>query len=131
MSDILQSQFFRQLGLLACASARKTVGDAGKQTSEARSLQCDGCDAESGQLLGESDANVIFPRTVLNIISAVIDQPRHQKSRQSRVAAMMAFRRALSHVHDESFWDLASVKLGQWCLQALQSSIRELRIAAG
>ena len=44
---------------------------------------------------------------------------------------MMALRRVLSHTSDEPYLNLVTSAFGHWCLQALQSSVRELRIAAG
>lgn len=44
---------------------------------------------------------------------------------------MVALRRIILHARDPEVLDLEKSALGQWCLQALQSSIRELRIAAG
>lgn len=44
---------------------------------------------------------------------------------------MIALRRLIQHCTDEGTLDLEQSALGQWCLQALQSSLRELRIAAG
>lgn len=44
---------------------------------------------------------------------------------------MVALRRVILHARDAEVLDLEKSVLGQWCLQALQSSLRELRIAAG
>ena len=53
------------------------------------------------------------------------------KFRRPRVAAMLALKRLLSHTAKEEHLDLTTSAFSQWCLQALHSSIRELRIAAG
>ena len=68
---------------------------------------------------------------LLTTLSNLIRLPKIQKSRQPRIAAMMALGRMLSHTSDEQYLNLATSAFGQWCLQALQSSLRELRIAAG
>ncbi|KAH8660790.1 protein kinase-like protein rad3 [Tricladium varicosporioides] len=52
-------------------------------------------------------------------------------SRRTRVMAMFALRRLTVHFHDEEFIDLEKSAMGQWCLQSLNSSVRELRVAAG
>ncbi|CAG8977250.1 hypothetical protein HYALB_00009347 [Hymenoscyphus albidus] len=52
-------------------------------------------------------------------------------SRRPRVMAMFALRRFTVHFEDLEFFDLEKSPLGQWCLQSLRSSIRELRITAG
>lgn len=43
---------------------------------------------------------------------------------------MIVLRRVILHSRDLNVVDLEKSVLGQWCLQALQSSLRELRIAA-
>ncbi|TVY28597.1 Protein kinase [Lachnellula hyalina] len=52
-------------------------------------------------------------------------------SRRPRVLAMIALRRFTVHFTSPSFVDFEQSILGQWCLQSLKSSIRELRVAAG
>ncbi|KAK2593293.1 serine/threonine-protein kinase M1 [Conoideocrella luteorostrata] len=66
-------------------------------------------------------------RTFSNLISI----PSFIESRQPRVAAMIALRRLVVHCEDPGYLNLETSGPGQWCLQALNSSIRELRIAAG
>ena len=44
---------------------------------------------------------------------------------------MLALRRIAHHSSDQRFLDLRLPGPGQWCLQSLSSSLRELRIAAG
>lgn len=44
---------------------------------------------------------------------------------------MLALKRLLSHTVVEEHLDMTTSTFGQWCLQALRSSIRDLRIAAG
>ena len=43
---------------------------------------------------------------------------------------MIALRRLAKHSHDPRFLDFEASVTGQWCLDSLKSSIRELRIAA-
>ena len=65
--------------------------------------------------------------TIVNLIKL----PKPQKLRRPRVAAMLALKRLLSHIVKGEHLDLTASASGQWCLQALNSSLRELRIAAG
>lgn len=44
---------------------------------------------------------------------------------------MLSLRRLVVHCEDPTFLNLENSGPGQWCLQALNSSLRELRIAAG
>lgn len=65
------------------------------------------------------------------IFAEMIRQPSFLESRKPRVAAMLALRRIILHCEDPTLLNLETSALGQWCLQSLNSSIRELRIAAG
>lgn len=65
------------------------------------------------------------------ILTTLVKSPAFQESRRSRVLAMVAAKAFAVHFRDEKFFDLETSAVGQWCLQSLQSSIRELRIAAG
>ncbi|KAG7291844.1 hypothetical protein NEMBOFW57_001865 [Staphylotrichum longicolle] len=65
------------------------------------------------------------------IFSSIIKLPKFLESRRPRVLAMVALRRIARHSTYREFWDLEIPGPGQWCLQSLHSSIRELRIAAG
>jgi serine/threonine-protein kinase ATR len=66
----------------------------------------------------------------LSIFSKIIKLPEFVESRRPRVTAMIALRRIARHSTGGDFWDLENPGPGQWCLQSLQSSIRELRVAA-
>jgi serine/threonine-protein kinase ATR len=62
----------------------------------------------------------------------IIKLPAFLTSRRPRVVAMISLRRILRHSTDTDLWDLQRAGgLGRWCTQSLQSSIRELRLAAG
>lgn len=65
------------------------------------------------------------------MFSKIIKLPSFLESRRTRVTAMIALRRIARHSTAGEFWDLEKSGPGQWCLQSLHSSIRELRIAAG
>ena len=65
------------------------------------------------------------------IFSKLIQTNPFMESRRPRVAAMLALRRLVRHCEDSSFMNLETSGPGQWCLQSLNSSVRELRIAAG
>ena len=54
-----------------------------------------------------------------------------QESRRPRVFAMMGLKRIAKHSPDPEFLDFEKPLPGQWCLDSLRSSLRELRIAAG
>lgn len=65
------------------------------------------------------------------MFARLISLDSFRESRRPRVVAMIALRRVVLHSQNLEVLDLEKSVLGQWCLQALQSSLRELRIAAG
>lgn len=67
----------------------------------------------------------------ISVFDNIIKRPSFLESRRLRVSAMIALRRLAKHSTNTELWDLEKSGPGQWCLQSLQSSIRELRIAAG
>lgn len=64
-------------------------------------------------------------------LAKLIKLPSFLESRKARVVAMLALKRFAVHCSNPEFINLEISPLGQWCLQSLQSSVRELRIAAG
>ena len=66
------------------------------------------------------------------MITTIIEVlPQLQRLAHSRVAAMRAVQRLLAHTNNPDHLDMRSSVLGQWCLQAICSSLRDLRISAG
>lgn len=136
LSDDEQCMLFSNLGHLACQSiiTPNTVASNTSflSASSSCSVKCVVCDSYTKDKTGLAlHADTTELGELLTTFSNLITLPKHQKSRQPRVAAMVAVSRVLSHVSDEQYLDLATSTFGQWCLQALQSSLRELRIAAG
>jgi serine/threonine-protein kinase ATR len=70
-------------------------------------------------------------REAQKIFAKLIRLPCFVGSKRPRVIAMMALRRLVFHTNDAEFFDLETSGPGQWCIQSLQSSLRELRIAGG
>ncbi|GJC97112.1 pephosphatidylinositol 3 [Colletotrichum higginsianum] len=71
----------------------------------------------------KSDAQSVFTK--------LIHLDSFKESRRPRVVAMIAMRRIINHADITQLIDLETSALGQWCLQSLHSSVRELRIASG
>ena len=65
------------------------------------------------------------------IMGDLLHFPQAMKRRRTRVAAMLALKRMLSHCENVTHLDLVTSEFGQWCLQALRSSMRDMRVAAG
>lgn len=127
---------YNDLGYSACqlADMLATSSNDYRLSTAWRSYRpkCELCDSNgrvNGRLLPQADSVEI--RELLMTISEMIKSPKSQRSKQPRIAAMIAIGRVLSHTNNEPCLDLATSTLGHWCLQALQSSLRELRIAAG
>jgi serine/threonine-protein kinase ATR len=68
---------------------------------------------------------------LLQIVSQLVDSPELQKSKHLRVISMGTVQACLERTTESSLLDLGNSRLGQYCLRSLQSSLRELRLAAG
>ena len=112
-----------QLGLVACSECTgATLEDEASQ-----SFVCGNCDMEltSGReesLTGDTEEELIRTLTVI--------VPMTQRSAKVRAAAILAMGRLLAHSNDTDNLKLASSSLGEWCLQSLRSSVRDIRMAA-
>lgn len=66
-----------------------------------------------------------------DLLGSLIRWPGFQRSKRLRVLSMLSLRHIINHCGNTALVDLkADGSLGQWCLRSLQSSSRELRIAA-
>ena len=102
------------------------AGDTDPQTSD-----CSPCDARlifraSQPLLHDSVSKQIFA-----IFSELFQLLQMPKRKGPRLVAMTALKHLLLHAPSGEHHDLTKSIYGQWCLQALRASARELRIAAG
>lgn len=95
------------------------------------SFQCSFCSEAKPDAAPSGDRHEDAKALGITLFSKLIKLPSFLESRRPRVFAMVALRRLARHSTDGEFWDLERSGPGQWCLQSLQSSIRELRIAAG
>lgn len=109
------------------------VDDPNKGTNDKTSLldkmKCSICDSRENSAAlvsshnAKSEARQIFTRLIRSTLFL--------ESRRPRVAAIIALRRLVRHCEDSAFLDLETSGPGQWCFQSLNSSVRELRVAAG
>lgn len=119
------------LGWIPCAaSGSMTV--TRNHDGTIRDSKCSGCEGtqslESG--LDVERCNAISNEIIITF-SQLVKSPAFLDSRRPRVLAMISLKRFTTHFTNHDFMDLELSTLGQWCLQSLRSSIRELRIAAG
>lgn len=122
---------YAAIGQVACASAQALSGIATGDHGRPVHNKCYICDTDMGANSVSAPWEGSESEEVFSTIVSLIKLPKTQKFRRPRVAAMLALRRLLSHTAKEEHLDLTASAFGQWCLQALQSSVRELRIAAG
>jgi len=131
MSEEDQCSAFAALGLLACASARSLSRPASVRTKGSMSPRCSLCDVVQHDKISKAIWEEDQSEEVFSVVSKLLKMPQLQRSNRPRIAAMAALRRLLSHTASVSHLNLAKSTYGQWCMQALHSSIRDLRIAAG
>ncbi|KAI9757305.1 MAG: hypothetical protein M4579_003516 [Chaenotheca gracillima] len=129
LSTVKQCEFLKCLGDIACAGAN-TLGssDISDTIGHDRCSVCffDGVFPYERKLWqGEQKEEVV------STIKLLLDIPVFRSSTSPRMWAMMTIRKVLLHSDDPEYVNLATSPLGQWCLQSLCSSVRELRIAAG
>ncbi len=130
LSENDQCLFYSIAGQLACAGAR-TLSPSSKSSGQILRKQCSVCDTQSRIVCKRPRWEVADSEALLSMMANVLQLPQMQKRRRTRVAAMLALKQILSHCGNVDHLDLATSVFGQWCLQALRSSLRDLRIAAG
>ena len=130
LSEEEQCALYSSIGLVACASAQTLSLGSNSEDRAIKQMRCKVCDND---LQGPATAVWEGPESdeAFTTIANLVKLPRTQKYRRPRVAAMLALKRLLSHTSNADHLSLSSSRFGQWCLQALHSSVRELRIAAG
>ena len=131
LSDDDQCSVYAVFGQMACAGARGLSSPLAGNDKMHSLWQCSVCDVPQARRLSKetwegSDSEELF------LVAAKLVKMQHlQRATGPRVAAMAAIKRLLSHTKDVTYLDLNTSAFGQWCLRALRSSMRELRIAAG
>jgi serine/threonine-protein kinase ATR len=85
---------------------------------------CEACDSE----VSTRGVPVNEAAEMIKTLSALV--PLLRRDSKSRIAALNALRRAVLHTDLTEHLDLAHSTGGEWCLQCLRSSSRDLRIAA-
>ena len=130
LSEEEQCALYSSIGLVACASAHTLSLEPSSEIRGIKQMHCKFCDSDS------KDSVIAVwegpeSEEAFTTIAKLVKLPRTQKYRRPRVAAMLALKRLLSHTSSTDYLSLSNSQFGQWCLQALHSSVRELRIAAG
>ncbi|CAM1502082.1 Fc.00g040660.m01.CDS01 [Cosmosporella sp. VM-42] len=114
-----------------CCLTDNMTAAPGTSPPRARDFNCLICDIDSTTLDSVPSAAISSKSEAQLILAKLIRSAPLLTSRRPRVAAMIALRRLVLHSNDPDTLNLETSVLGQWCLQSLNSSVRELRIAAG
>lgn len=130
LSEADRRTAFEYLGMIPCAangSLTVTRDNEGKIVSW-QCFVCDGTPSPSSIKLDEAKCQSACVDAVATFVK-VKESPAF--TGRSRVLAMVTLRRFTTHFYNSDFVNLMTSSLGQWCVQSLNSSSRELRIAAG
>ncbi|KAI1475228.1 hypothetical protein F4774DRAFT_301721 [Daldinia eschscholtzii] len=118
------------LGYICCA-ADDTLSIHDKGGDRFLRLDCRRCQASQSLHEKYFYPDLAIKQAVQGIFASLVQLPSFLASRKPRVTAMTAVRRIAKHCTDSDFLDVEVSATAQWCLKSLQSSVRELRIAAG
>ncbi|KAL9586349.1 MAG: hypothetical protein Q9212_000967 [Teloschistes hypoglaucus] len=119
------------LGYMACAQAKTLQRPNKIRRQRSKELYCSKCDGQWSHDPATTFTSEHGNDRLTALVADLTKLPQMHKSGKPRVAAMLAARRALGHCTEKDHLDLTTSVLGQSCLQALRSSSRDLRIAAG
>ncbi|KAI8627883.1 phosphatidylinositol 3 [Xylariaceae sp. FL1651] len=94
-------------------------------------FDCPHCRTSQGSLDASTCIDVAAKNAAMAIFVSLLQIASFAESRKPRVTAMVSLRCIARHCNASDFLDLETSIAAQWCLKSLQSSVRELRIAAG
>ncbi|KAI4194332.1 MAG: hypothetical protein LQ350_007823 [Teloschistes chrysophthalmus] len=119
------------LGYMACAQAKTLQRPNKIRRQRSKELYCSKCDGQWSHDTAATFTSEHGNDQLTALVADLTKLPQMHKTGKPRIAAMLAARRALGHCTEKDHLDLTTSVLGQSCLQALRSSSRDLRIAAG
>ncbi|KAL8715001.1 MAG: hypothetical protein Q9220_000958 [cf. Caloplaca sp. 1 TL-2023] len=126
-----QCNLFSLLGQMACCKAGSLQLTSVPRKGRSTRLSCVTCDEQLSWKSGGNKEPKTADDSMVKVLAHLIKHPQLHKSRKARVAALLALPRILCHFQETHQLDLTASILGQYCLQALRSSSRDVRIAAG
>lgn len=126
-NDAVRCSVIEMLACIPCAADDSLILESVGQ----RGLQCSFCSKADGRVPRSPCTDPTSASVAGSIFAKVICLTEFRESRRPRVVAMIALRRIILHSKSPEMLDLEKSAIGQWCLSTLQSSLRELRIAAG
>lgn len=118
------------LSQISCVAdgGNETINDTKAAVTE---IACSICEHNAPPVRSNLHGAIVHKSRIEALFTKLIRLPALAESRRPRVAAMLAIRRVILHCEDTELLNLETSGIGQWCLQSLNSSLRELRIAAG
>lgn len=127
LSDDGKCEFLCSLGRISCAMA----GTLSKRSSGGSKdmLLCHVCDSEGSSAGTDFNGQVNGLGSLWKTFALIL--PELTRVSSVRITAMASLRRTLMHAPSSGQMQLASSDFGEFCLQSLRSSIRELRIVTG
>ncbi|KAI2611792.1 phosphatidyl inositol 3-kinase [Hypoxylon sp. NC1633] len=133
IEQLTESELCRTVDLLGyvCCAADNTLLIHSNKTGKILRFACRRCQALQSSHEASSSLDIPAKQAVRGIFASLVQLPSFLESRNPRVTAMAALRRLAKHGSDPDFLDIERSVTAQWCLKSLQSSVRELRIAAG
>lgn len=117
------------LSRIPCAIAGSLQKRFARCPSETGMLLCEVCDSEDRGNDVSSDVLCSNFDSLREVLVSIL--PQLSRASGPRIAAMIALRRLLMHDSGSSRMQLASSVFGEFCLNSLRSSIRELRVVTG
>lgn len=131
--ELSESELCRIIDLLGyvCCAADDTLLIHEKKGDKFLRLDCCHCQAPQSSCEKSFYLDLATKQAVQGIFASLVQLPSFLESQKPRVTAMTAMRRIAKHCTDLDFLDIEISVTAQWCLKSLQSSVRELRIAAG
>lgn len=116
-----------------CCAADNTLVINRTSDKTCPAMHCSYCDDEIADNRSTPESlDKSHKLTAFAIFGRITRSPSFLISRRPRVVTMITLQRLLRHSAEPNLWDMQQPgSLGQWCVQSLQSSLRELRLAAG
>ena len=116
------------VGSRACSSGK---GDHNLQGSYGQAVvDCPTCSSILRSLPPQTLHDDELAGILEESLMALLRVSQAQRSRKAKVGAMIAIKRISAHTINQSTICNSASTLGQWCFKGLQSSARQLRIAA-
>ncbi|QSS66872.1 phosphatidyl inositol 3-kinase [Histoplasma capsulatum] len=128
LSEEDHCEVLTMIGRIACAGAGSLVIEQPSNVTGPQ-FRCLICDSVSPRLPNNRPQESSHFSEICKTMTEII--PVVQGSRKARIAAMFGIRNIVMHDPKNENVALHSSPLGEWCLQSLRSSLRELRMAAG